>query len=84
MVRYFLGFIMFFLVTAAINAAMSGLGTAADVVSGGVPVPTIPQNTVLIPQSRVCMVNNTVFDKPQIPVQVEGKTYYGCCGGCVA
>lgn len=30
----------------------------------------------------VCMVNNTVFDKPQIPVEVEGKTYFGCCMLC--
>ncbi len=30
----------------------------------------------------VCMVNNAVFDKPQIPVEVNGKTYYGCCPMC--
>ncbi len=30
----------------------------------------------------VCMVNNAVFDKEQIPVEVEGKTYYGCCQMC--
>lgn len=32
---------------------------------------------------QVCMVNDTVMGKPQIPVAVEGKTYYGCCEGCV-
>lgn len=31
----------------------------------------------------VCMVNDTIMDKTQIPVEVEGKTYYGCCMGCV-
>ncbi len=31
---------------------------------------------------KVCMVNNTVFEKDQIPVQVENKTYYGCCEMC--
>ena len=31
---------------------------------------------------KVCMVNNTVFEKDQIPVEVEGKTYYGCCEMC--
>lgn len=31
---------------------------------------------------KVCMVNNQVFDKDQIPVQVDGKTYYGCCEMC--
>lgn len=32
----------------------------------------------------VCMVNDTVFEKPQIPVEVGDKTYYGCCMGCVS
>ncbi|HSK78823.1 MAG TPA: hypothetical protein VLQ45_20375 [Thermoanaerobaculia bacterium] len=31
---------------------------------------------------KVCMVNNQVFEKDQIPVQVAGKTYYGCCEMC--
>ena len=31
---------------------------------------------------RVCMVNDTVFPKDQIPVQVDGKTYFGCCEMC--
>lgn len=31
----------------------------------------------------VCMVNDSVMKGPQIPVPVEGKTYYGCCAGCV-
>lgn len=30
----------------------------------------------------VCMVNNQYFGKDQIPVEVEGKTYYGCCEMC--
>ncbi|MBZ0221005.1 MAG: hypothetical protein K8I01_11315 [Candidatus Methylomirabilis sp.] len=32
---------------------------------------------------RVCMVNDAVMGRPQIPVDFEGKTYYGCCAGCV-
>ena len=31
---------------------------------------------------RVCMVNDTVFPKDQIPVKVDGKTYFGCCEMC--
>jgi len=31
---------------------------------------------------KVCMVNNQLFEKDQIPVSVEGKTYYGCCEMC--
>lgn len=32
----------------------------------------------------VCMVTNQLYDKEQIPVAVEGKTYYGCCQMCEA
>ncbi|MCZ6528449.1 MAG: hypothetical protein O6702_06955 [Candidatus Dadabacteria bacterium] len=32
----------------------------------------------------VCMVTNQLFVKEQIPVEVEGKTYYGCCEMCEA
>jgi YHS domain-containing protein len=31
---------------------------------------------------KVCMVNDTVFQRDQIPVQVDGRTYYGCCEMC--
>ncbi|HEX5761062.1 MAG TPA: hypothetical protein VF121_17885 [Thermoanaerobaculia bacterium] len=31
---------------------------------------------------KVCMVNDQVFERDQIPVPVEGKTYYGCCAMC--
>lgn len=30
----------------------------------------------------VCMVNNEVTGKPQIPVKVGNQTYYGCCETC--
>jgi YHS domain-containing protein len=32
--------------------------------------------------SSVCMVNDRYMGSPQIPVQVEGKTYFGCCKMC--
>lgn len=32
----------------------------------------------------VCMVNNKLFEKEQIPTFVEGKTYYGCCEMCAS
>lgn len=31
----------------------------------------------------VCMINDEVMGKDQIPVPFEGKMYYGCCEGCV-
>jgi YHS domain-containing protein len=32
----------------------------------------------------VCFVTKHRFDKEQLPVAVEGKTYYGCCDMCKA
>lgn len=34
--------------------------------------------------SHVCMMNNKYLGTEQIPVPVNGKTYYGCCAGCAA
>lgn len=28
------------------------------------------------------MVNDQFMGKPQIPVEVDGRTYYGCCPMC--
>ena len=36
-----------------------------------------------VQSSYVCYVNNRYLGKEQIPVEVDGKTYYGCCQGCV-
>jgi YHS domain-containing protein len=35
-----------------------------------------------VDSKTVCMVNETAMGKDQIPVQVDGKTYYGCCEMC--
>ncbi len=35
-----------------------------------------------VPADRVCMVNDTRFPTQQIPVPVDGKTYFGCCEMC--
>ena len=37
-----------------------------------------------IENEMVCMVNDKAFASPQIPVEVEGHTYYGCCSMCEA
>ena len=33
---------------------------------------------------NVCMITDQLFIKEQIPVELEGKTYYGCCEMCKA
>lgn len=40
--------------------------------------------TTAVPRKEVCMVTDRVFAKEQIPVEYGGKTYYGCCMGCVS
>ncbi len=41
-------------------------------------------NSVVSPvePQYVCMINNQSYDREQIPVEIEGKTYYGCCAMC--
>lgn len=39
---------------------------------------------VQVESKYVCMINNQLFNKEQIPVVVEQKTYYGCCEMCEA
>ena len=45
-----------------------------------------PQGTTSLTRvedsSLVCMVNNQYMGRPQIPVVVEGRTYFGCCEMC--
>lgn len=38
---------------------------------------------IMLPNNQVCMVNDAFKPAEQIPVTVNGKTYYGCCQGCV-
>jgi YHS domain-containing protein len=59
--------------------------------SASVPLPPVASSdlpptdlTLVTDTSQVCMVNNQFMGRPQIPVQVEGKTYYGCCAMCKA
>lgn len=36
----------------------------------------------IVPNETVCMVTEAHFARPQIPVKVGDKTYYGCCENC--
>ena len=65
---------------------------AAEVVTQAAPEPQLEAKAAepkvkaaaltLVDPSQVCMVNNQYMGKPQIPVEVSGKTYYGCCEMC--
>jgi YHS domain-containing protein len=46
------------------------------------PTPARRDLTLVTDAKQVCMVNNQFMGREQIPVQVEGKTYFGCCEMC--
>lgn len=37
---------------------------------------------VRVEPKYVCMINDTLFQREQIAVDVSGKTYFGCCAMC--
>ena len=43
----------------------------------------IPDIRMETDSSLICMVTDRFMGSEQLPVDFEGKTYYGCCGGCV-
>lgn len=58
------------------------LGAVLALVAVALAGPAFAEPLKRVPAKRVCMVNNTAFDKDQIPVAVDGKTYFGCCEMC--
>ena len=35
-----------------------------------------------VSKRMICMITNKAYSKPQLPVTVKGRTYYGCCDMC--
>ncbi len=58
---------------ASVSSATSETKSAADETSA---------LTRVTDTSFVCMVNDRFMGSEQIPVAVDGKTYYGCCASC--
>ncbi|HEX4959796.1 MAG TPA: TRASH domain-containing protein [Thermoanaerobaculia bacterium] len=58
--------------------------TAALLVAGLAVAGETQASPVLkkVEAKKVCMVNDQLFEKDMIPVQVGEKTYYGCCAMC--
>lgn len=61
------------LLVAAVGFAGEGHNHAAEKAAG--PLKKVETKTV-------CMVNEHAMGKDQVPVEVDGKTYYGCCDMC--
>lgn len=75
--------LLFLVVSLAVAgcANESSSGGAATSASSSAAVLPAGMSRVADP-SQVCMVNNQFMGKPQIPIAVEGRTYYGCCAMC--
>jgi YHS domain-containing protein len=43
---------------------------------------TSNDKVVVVLSKNVCMINNRSMANEQIPVEIDGKTYYGCCPMC--
>ena len=51
-------------------------------VSPALAVDASAAKVVKVEADKVCMVNDKLFPNKQIPVEVDSKTYYGCCEMC--
>ena len=66
------------------------IGAVACSRTGDAPTPTNERPQMALPAgltrisdpSQVCMINDQFMGRAQIPVVVEGRTYYGCCPAC--
>ena len=79
--------------TAAAIVLAGAVGASAMQAPAGRPAAPAAKTTVTrttapaavqkVPdRALVCMVNDMDMGKAQIPVVVEGRTYYGCCAMC--
>lgn len=75
-------FVVTLVLTAA--AAISGIDSAAQETGPGQTQASGPQPLKQVDSKYVCMITNQLYDKEQIPVVIEDKTYYGCCQMCEA
>jgi YHS domain-containing protein len=67
---------------AAQDAPKSGEPQARGMVMGSDATKSGGKLTKVEDHKKICMVTNKAFEKDQIPIEVEGRTYYGCCEMC--
>jgi YHS domain-containing protein len=73
--------------TGATPPRASATSVAAPPTPSPHTMPPAPESsasglTLVTDRSLVCMVNNQFMGRAQIPVEVGGNTYYGCCEMC--
>src|SRR6185436_13884172 len=57
-------------------------GKTATAVKIAAPSETSADKVVRVEPKNVCMINDRSMAMDQIPVAIEGRTYYGCCPMC--
>jgi len=81
--RYLIAAVLF------LALAAGGAASAEPMISGaggpGEAAPGAAAASAILPveHQQVCMVTNRVLGRPQLAVEFEGRTYYGCCPVCV-
>lgn len=70
------------------NAVKQGVRVAVAVLEDGKTAKSVTvaaeagPRAVLVASDKVCMINDRAMAMDQIPVEIDGKTYYGCCPMC--
>ena len=83
--KYFLAIPVLALLLLAGAPAQAGGMEGMEMSGMGMPstgAAAVDHAVVRVEASKVCMVNNNYMGTAQIPVKVDGKTYYGCCEMC--
>ena len=62
------------LLIAALSVALLASTALSDRAHGG--------EIARVPAERVCMAQDRVFPTAQTPIDLQGRTYYGCCAMC--
>jgi YHS domain-containing protein len=71
-----------YLVIALATLGLAGLAAAALLANQ--PAPADASQGPINDRSRVCMLQDTLQGRSGLPYVYRGKTYYLCCGGCLA
>ncbi|MBN8836189.1 MAG: hypothetical protein J0I09_02940 [Sphingobacteriia bacterium] len=74
-----------FTITAFLVLFLFSCNSGKDKAATNTPNTVKFSNTTIsrLQNNQVCMVNNRFLNSVQIAVPINGKTYYGCCEGCV-
>ncbi len=70
--------------SAAPTSSSTAPAAAASAAPSAQATPPVAGLTRVEDVTQVCMVTNQFMGTAQIPVEVEGKTYFGCCEMCKA